>query len=366
MRKLLTTACIALAAFANAQDFGPRPAKPANITNYLTGDSADAANHAVNGPAILLMGGSSEVDAAFSQKAYPIINGGDILVLRTDNSSGYQTYLYNLVSGPLKPNSVETIVVDTTAKADTDYVEWACLTAEMIWFAGGNQSTYLSAWRGTRLQTAVQDAYDRGIVVGGTSAGMAIMSEFIFSPGGASAPTGAQAIANPYRAGNNPVDAFLNSSLMEDTITDTHFFERDRMGRPLSWMARLRKDNRTSRIIAIAADERASIFIDKNRMGSVLCGTSTRAVYIMWEDDLTQRVQVVSGQPLIYNDVLRAKLKTGATWNFNTMTGSRNPIRLSVSGGAATPYNPTDPYTDAEGPPWPPPSSGIPDCFMLY
>ncbi|CAN5368567.1 hypothetical protein BH09SUM1_BH09SUM1_19900 [soil metagenome] len=348
-----------------AVDFGPRPAKPSNLTVYLTGDSADAPNQAVGGPAVLVMGGGTEVDAGFSQQAYPIVNGGDILVLRTSGSNGYNDYFYNLVTGPLKPNSVETILPTTVSKANTDYVEWACDTAEMIWFAGGDQSDYTSNWRGTKLQAAVQRAYDRGAVIGGTSAGMDLVSHFIFDPGNGSIPTGATAITNPYITGNTITDYFIDSPLMANTINDAHFFQRDRMGRPLSWMAQLRQDGRTDRIIAIAGDEKSSMFIGNDRIGHVLTGASDRAMYVMWEDGDTTRTQAVAGKALIYSNVLRTRLTAGGIFDFNTMTGSRNPIRLSVNGGAAPPYTPTDPYTPDEGPPYPP-VGDLAQAFVAY
>ncbi|MCC7391466.1 cyanophycinase [Candidatus Sumerlaeota bacterium] len=347
---LLPTLChVALCALplraAAQENSGPRPTKPDNLTVYLTGDAADSPRQPVGGPAVLLMGGSSEVDAAFATQAYPILNGGDIVVLRTSGADGYNDYLYDLVSGALKPNSVETIIPDTVAKANTDYVEWACRSAEMIWFAGGDQSEYTDNWRGTKLQAAVQEAYNRGAVIGGTSAGMAIMGEFIFAPAG-SAPTGQQALANPHASGNTLVAKLINSPLMEDIITDTHFHARDRMGRPLSWMARLREGGTTPRIVAVAGDERASIFINKDRIGHVLSGAAGRAIFVMWEDDNTQRTQVTNGQPLVYSNVLRTKLYSGDTFDFNTMSGTKAPIRLSVNGAANPPFNPADPYGD--------------------
>ncbi|HMX63717.1 MAG TPA: hypothetical protein PKD58_11685, partial [Candidatus Sumerlaeota bacterium] len=52
------------------------------------------------------------------------------------------------------------------------------------------------------------------------------------------------------------------------------------------------------------------------------------------------------GQPLVYSNVLRTKLYSGDTFDFNTMTGTKAPIRLSVNGAANPPFNPSDPYGD--------------------
>jgi len=319
--------------------FGPRPTKPSNLTNYLVGNSADSARQPVNGPAVLLMGGSLEVDAAFANRAYPVINGGDIVVLRTDNSSGYQTYLYDeiVASGTLKPDSVETLILDNATKANSDYAYWAIRTAEMVFIAGGDQSAYLNYWKDTQVEVALTEVYNRGGVIGGTSAGNHVMGEFIYDPDGVSAITGAQALANPYASNNIISSGFLTVPLMDNIITDTHFAARTRMGRPMSWLARLLQDGTTPSLTAVAVDERTSIFIDRNRVGYV---DGTAAVYILWEDGQTVRQRVASGQSLIYNNVLRTKLTSGGSYNFNTKTGSVAPIRLSVNNGTFTPSNP--------------------------
>ena len=224
-----------------------RPAKPGNLQVWITGNAADSGKNPVNGPALILMGGGSDVDASFSQRGFPVANGGDVVVIRTSGSNGYNDYLYNLVSGATKPDSVETMLLDSVDKANSDYADWVLRNAELIFLAGGDQSAYINAWKGTRSEDAIQAAYARGAVIGGTSAGLAVQGEFIYDPDGVAAATGAEAIANPYRSSMLFSNDFLNFPLMNDIITDTHFSQRDRMGRVFAFMARLRQDNSTDR-----------------------------------------------------------------------------------------------------------------------
>jgi cyanophycinase len=321
---------------------GGRPAKPSNLQVWVTGNAADSGKAPVNGPAMMLMGGGAEVDSAFSNRAYPIANGGDVVVIRTTGSNGYNDYLYNLVSGSLKPDSVETMLLDTRAKADSDYAYWVLSNAELIFIAGGDQSDYLNQWKDTRSEDAIRAAYNRGAVIGGLSAGLAVQGEFIYDPDGFTAVTSAEAIANPYRNSMLFGHGFLDLPLMNDIVTDTHFAQRDRMGRLFAFMARLRQDGLTAKITGLAIDEATSMFIDKNGLGTV-DGSST--VYVVQERSDTARTQVVSGSPLIYRNLQRTKLIAGQTFNFISGATTGSSIVLSVDGRNATaPFTPTNPY----------------------
>ena len=125
------------------------------------------------------MGGATEDDNAmqwFLQRA----NGGDVLVLRATGSNGYNNYFFSGLG--VSVNSVETIVCHSAAASNEQYILSRINQAEAIWFAGGNQWTYIDYWRGTPLNAAINAAIlNRNIVIGGTSAGMAIQGEYYFS-----------------------------------------------------------------------------------------------------------------------------------------------------------------------------------------
>jgi len=327
-------------------DFGPRPAKPADLTNYLTGNAADKDVAPVNGPGVLLMGGNFDVESAFTQRVYPIIQGGDVLVLRASGSDGYNDFLYNLTSGPLRPDSVESIIVNSVAKANTDYVYWACRSAEFIYFAGGDQSDYVNYYAGTKVEQGLKEMYARGGVIGGISAGLAVMGQFIYDPDGVSAVTSTQAIANPYRSSMILTDGFLNGPEMADILTDSHFADRNRMGRLMGFMARLRQDGRADRIFGVGVSEDTSMFVDRNRVGIV---DGAKTVFVLREDFATTRDQVAAGAPLVYGKTLRTRLVAGQKFDFANITTTGITLRLSVDGHNATPHTPANPYTEPAG-----------------
>ncbi|MEC4003775.1 T9SS type A sorting domain-containing protein [Flavobacterium sp. SUN052] len=168
-------------------------------------------------------------------------NGGDVVVLRSTGSNGYNDYLYSQLG--ITVNSVETIVITSAAGAINPYVLNKVANAEMIWFAGGDQFNYVSYFKNNALEDLINlHATTKHAPIGGTSAGMAILGNNYFSAQNGSI-TSAQALTNPYASnatlGHND---FLAIPFMTDLITDTHYDNPDRKGRQSSFLARLKTD----------------------------------------------------------------------------------------------------------------------------
>lgn len=236
-------------------------------TSYLVGNQNDVVTNPAGG--VCLMGGATEDDNAmkwFLQRA----NGGDVLVLRATGANGYNTYLYSDLGIPV--NSVETIVCNNAQAGSDPYVVQRIQQAEAIWFAGGDQWTYISYWRNTPVEAAInQSIVQRNIVLGGTSAGMAIQGKYYFSAQNGTITTPA-ALANPYNV-NATVDStsFLENSYLSNTITDTHFDNPDRKGRLVSFLARIATDYGVF-ANAIACDEYTAVCIDTAGIARVFGG----------------------------------------------------------------------------------------------
>jgi len=325
-----------------------RPGKPSNLLTYISGNPVQSNKQPVGGPGLLLMGGGTEVDAAFTQRAYPVANGGDIVVLRASGADGYQTYLYaDLVNqlAPelrplLQPNSVMTLLVDTRNKANSDFVADAVAKANLVWMAGGDQSQYISNWKGTALANAVRVAYKRGAVIGGTSAGMVASGEWMYDPGALTAVTPAEAVADPYRPSLILSTDLFALPLGFNLVPEPHFANRDRMGRLMTFMARLRQDARTSTVFGIGLDEQTSMFIGADGIGTFQRQAAVGNAYVLREERrATQRVQVAPGLPLVYRNVQRHKFSVpGQTFNFGRGTTTVPATPLSVEG--ALPVSP--------------------------
>jgi cyanophycinase-like exopeptidase len=238
-----------------------------NYISYFTGNSADLVTNPQGG--ICLMGGASEDDNAmkwFLERA----NGGDVLVLRATGSDGYNSYLYSGLG--INVNSVETIVCNNTNASSDAYVINKINQAEAIWFAGGNQWTYINYWRNSPVSQAINLAIqERNIVIGGTSAGMAIQGKYYFSAENGTV-TSNTATLNPY-ANTVTVDstAFIQNEILQNVITDTHFDNPDRKGRLVSFLARIYTDYGVSGY-AIACDEYTAVCVDTAGQARVFGG----------------------------------------------------------------------------------------------
>ena len=226
MKKILLALLFPVAVFAQG------------YTSYFTGNPVDS--NAVPEFGICMMGGATEHDEAMKwllRKA----NGGDVVVLRSSGSDGYNDYLYEELG--VNVNSVETLVITSVAGAENPYVLDKVAHAEMIWFAGGDQYDYVSYFRDSALGDLLNAYINiKHGPIGGTSAGMAILGEKYFSAQNDSV-TSEQALANPYNSRMTlGVDDFLHIPFLENVITDTHYDNPDRKGRQTAFLARFKTD----------------------------------------------------------------------------------------------------------------------------
>jgi len=228
-----------------------------NYTSYFTGNPVDITTNPEFG--ICLMGGATESDDAmrwFLEKA----DGGDILVLRASGSNGYNNYFYTELG--VTVNSVESIVIHNATGALDPYVLQKVSQAEAIWFAGGDQWNYVNYFKGNAMQEALNSHINvKQAVIGGTSAGMAILGSYYFDAQNGTVHS-AQALFNPYDTrvslGYND---FLEVPFMENVITDTHYDNPDRRGRHMTFMARYATDIGL-RPFGIASEEFTAVCIE--------------------------------------------------------------------------------------------------------
>lgn len=233
-------------------------------TSYFTGDVNDVTTATTYGAC--LMGGATEHDEAmkwFLNRS----GGGDIVVIRVTGTNGYNAYLYSQLG--VTVNSVETIVIPSLTAANDPYVRQQLRNAEAIWIAGGDQFDYVSYWKNTAVDSAINDHINiKGAPIGGTSAGMAIQGGHYFSAANGTV-TSSQALSDPFDAGVTVGHSdFLHNPFLQDVITDTHYDNPDRKGRHIAFMARIANDLGI-RSFGIACDEYTAVCIDENGIAHV-------------------------------------------------------------------------------------------------
>jgi cyanophycinase-like exopeptidase len=276
-----------------------------DYTSYLTGNSSDVTTSPLGG--ICLMGGATEDDNAmkwFLEQA----NGGDVLVLRTSGSDGYNNYLYASLGVPV--HSVETIVCHSPNASFNPYVLQRIEEAEAIWFAGGNQWTYVSYWRDTPVDSLINLGIgERNIVVGGTSAGMAIQGGWYFSAQFGTV-TSATVLSDPFdQAVTVDSAGFISHDYLDNLITDTHFDNPDRRGRLLGFLARMSVATQND-VRAIACDEYTAVCIDSAGVAKVFGGYPAYDDYAYF---IQENCAIENNQPEI------CQSGNPLTWNQNSL-----------------------------------------------
>jgi cyanophycinase len=307
--------------------FAP-PTPPAALVRWIVGDPADRITPSRRG--VLLMGGGTDVDTAFTWQRERI-GGGDIVVLRTTGADGYNAYLYGDIGGA---DSVETMIVSSRALASDPYVVWTLDHAEAVFLAGGDQATYVAAWDDSPVADALARAFTRGAVIGGTSAGCAFLAGTVYAATSGSVLSD-EALADPYDSRVTLVRDVVSLAPMTDVVTDTHFGARDRMGRLLAFAARTIVDGWTQHPIAIGVDERTALVVDEAGAGRVV---GTGSVYVI--APMAAPARCTSGQTLDWQDVRLYELTAGDTISLPGGTTSVTPRTVSSVDGVMVPANP--------------------------
>jgi cyanophycinase len=113
----------------------------------------------------------------------------------------------------LEPVSVQLLHTRDRAKADDPEFAKPLADATAVWFSGGDQTRLTRTYRGTLVEKELHALLDRDGVLGGTSAGAAVMSDLMIEGGNPNARTG-------------PGLGFLPG-----VVIDQHFTQRNRQPR---------------------------------------------------------------------------------------------------------------------------------------
>ncbi len=281
----------------------------ADLKRYFSGNSADARPR-LHGPVLVLAGGGKDVEPAL-QAAIDEIRGCsdcgvviDVAVLRASGADGYNP-LFMALHGV---NSVVSLVITDRASAERRDVAAAVRRSELVFFAGGDQCNYIRWIKGTRTARAVEAVYRRGGAIGGTSAGLAIQSEVVYDACPDQSAKSAEVLLNPFHVDVSLSRDFFHWRFLENTITDTHFRQRDRLGRLLVFLARTQLDSRRTPPLGIGVSERTTLLVG-------LAGTAR-----VWGDGPVYLVRASQapevcdpGKPLTIRGLRVWKFESGST-----------------------------------------------------
>jgi cyanophycinase len=112
-----------------------------------------------------------------------------------------------------------------------------------VWMPGGDQGRLIELYGGTRVEQAIRDVLKRGGVVGGTSAGAAVMSRIMILEG-----TTCEAVVGQ------------GFGLLEGAVVDQHFSQRGRHARLLQVL------DKYPGMLGLGVDESTALIVEGNRL----------------------------------------------------------------------------------------------------
>lgn len=255
--------------------------------------------------AAALLGGGGDVDDA-ARFLCGHSHGGDIVVLRASGTDAYNPYFHQLCPD----NSVTTLLITSIEGARDPRAIEHVRNAHAIFIAGGDQSNYVKFWVGP-LQTEINQAIVRGVPIGGTSAGLAVLGQFAFSARNDTV-TSAEALANPFDPKVTLERDFLSIPALKGIITDSHFSPRQRMGRTVAFLARIVHDGWADPARAIGIDEATAVLVKSDGTATVAGKGSAYFLELAHEPS-----ECATGKPLTVTNMTAYKLPAGAASGFD-------------------------------------------------
>ena len=322
LRPIATALCLpalCLLAFAPAAHAGKRAA----YTYARLGSALDVAP--ATAPGVVLMGGSTDVDAAF-QWMCGLGGNGDFLVIRATGTDAYNPYIRDLCPSA---NSVATLIIPDLAAATTPDVAAIIAKADMVWIAGGDQSNYINFWKGTPVQSSLNARIAAGVPVGGTSAGLNVLTQFVYTAQGSQGATSSQSMADPFNRYMSFDRDFATLPVMQGIIGDPHFGARDRMGRDIAFLCRVAANGWSAAPRGIAVDETTALLVDGNGHATVV---GSGNVYFLQAPGMPQ--VCTARKPLSYSNIAVGRIAAGNSFEIPTWQRSGGSgYNVSVTAG---------------------------------
>lgn len=249
--------------FLLALAFGLALASPAAaqaLRHHVIGDIAAPTPGKVR-PGLMLMGGGDRNHEALRWFVGHAGNG-HLVVLGASEYTAIDAYgdeFYKEIGGLA---SVETFMFDSREQATDPAMLAAIAKADGIFLMGGDQSRYVRFWRDTPVAAALDAHVRAGKPIGGTSAGLAMQGEYLYGAMDGGSQVSPLALADPLGSGNTIETDFLHTALLKGVITDSHFSERNRLGRLIAFVAKAESMAGGRKLLGLGVDEAAAVAVE--------------------------------------------------------------------------------------------------------
>jgi cyanophycinase len=278
---------------------------------------------------LALEGGGTDIDQVFMWMEGQMGGKGDFLVLRSTDDTLYNTYVDGL--DPSGFNSVATLDIPNRNAAFEPAVQQIIEKASAVFIGGGDQGDYINFWQGTPVQQAIDDDLARGVPIGGTSAGTDVIGQFINSAEQSSLISD-KALKNPFDPNLTLAENFIAPNrvpFLNNTIIDTHFVARDRMGRMLAFLARIEGNgwSPNNQPMGIGINEQTALLITPDGHAQVIDnpGAPDPNVYFLQTPDLRapgSSLVLAKSTPLTYKPITVTRVTAGGSFDLSDWPGS--------------------------------------------
>lgn len=245
---------------------GPSAVAQSGYRHYAIGDLDTPTTATRSGGLLLMGGGERNLDAM--KWFFAHAGQGHIVILRASFGPEIGEEFYRKIGGI---RSAETFVFRNRKAAYDPKVIAALRKADGIFIAGGDQSNYVRFWRGTPVAEALDAHVAAGKPLGGTSAGLAMLGEKLYGAMDGGSLTSAEALADPFGSANSIESDFLHLATLKGVITDTHFKERNRLGRLFAFVAKAQtgRSAEATPMLGLGVDEDAALAVEADGTGHI-------------------------------------------------------------------------------------------------
>lgn len=281
---------------------------------------------------LLLVGGGTERDTpnswstpAFQWAVNQSTNKKALIVHYETTSTFYPPYLMTACGAVFAKNFT---INGTNANLQATYD--TIMNYDFVFFRGGDQSQYYNFYKNTKTAQAIQAKFDAGGVIGGTSAGLHILSKVVYNAQDASV-TPIETMSNVANSNITLRNDLFN--LFPGYVFDSHVAERGRFPRSIGFIVKWFNDT-NEKIRALTVDDLTAMGIGSDNIATVF-GTGAIGIY----ETKSQKSSPFSRTGKLKADSISVKhLLNGWVYDFNTHSVTTSGV-VSTTGTFATETN---------------------------
>lgn len=252
--------------------------------------------------ALVIIGGAEDKEGECSilKEVVRLTNEreGPMVILTTATKSPRRVgEEYRAIFTQLGLEEVEILHMDSRREANNPLAAEQLKSAATIFFTGGDQLRLTSLLGGSHLSFALYEAYKKGSVLVGTSAGAAVMSSVMIVSGDSKEP--------PRKC---TLKLAPGLGLLDQVVIDQHFAQRGRLGRLLGAIAQ------NPSILGIGIDEDTGILLENAPFFRVI-GSQTVTIVDGGDLSYSNVSELAPEQPLALFDIKIHVLPEGSIFH---------------------------------------------------